>query len=297
MSQSVSVPEKTLEHWSSQYVTYRYRSKAALWWPARGEDIDLGWLPTRPGKAVQLELKTATVVAPGVHDVLIDLGQLWEYRQRPRGRQPFYAFPKPDRDWDGNLAAAAIAGGLAVTELAFARSGPGWWFADWMVVLTTAQVAAVLSRELAAHGSRKRGKKGRLVRFDRTQSAPVWGSGAAVTPICWREFWPELERCGRVGWPQLIRLPASVVRAQGPYRPDHILGFLRNVVEILPQDQRTDMPIVTFASDPDGNYQVMSAVADDTAQPGQAVDEDADGDEDDQRQVVFLDVEALRLGG
>lgn len=102
---SVSVPEKTLEHWSSQYVTYLYRSWAALWWPARGEDIDVRLLPTRPGKAVQLELKTTTVAGLGLHDVSVDLGQLWEYRQRPLGHQPFYAFPWPT--WQGNLTVAA----------------------------------------------------------------------------------------------------------------------------------------------------------------------------------------------
>jgi len=85
MPRSVSVPEKTLEHWSSQYVIYLYRSKAALWWPASGQDIDVRWLPVRPGKAVQLELKTTTVVRPGVHDVMVDLGQLWEYRNRRPG--------------------------------------------------------------------------------------------------------------------------------------------------------------------------------------------------------------------
>ena len=124
MTRSVSVPEKTLEHWSSQYVTYRYRSKAALWWPANGEDIDVRWLPTTPGKAVQLELKTTTPAGNWLHDVWTDLGQLWEYSKLPPGHQPFYAFPWPD--WDGDLEACAIAEGLAVTELAFARTKPGW---------------------------------------------------------------------------------------------------------------------------------------------------------------------------
>jgi hypothetical protein len=41
MPPSVSVPEKTPEHWSSQYVMYRYCAQAA-----------------RPGKAVQIEPKT-----------------------------------------------------------------------------------------------------------------------------------------------------------------------------------------------------------------------------------------------
>jgi hypothetical protein len=93
MTQSVSVPEKTLEHWSSLYLTYRYRSQVALWWPTRGEDIDVQMLPTTPGKAVQLELKTTTPAGTGLHDVNVDLGQLWEYSHKPLGRQPFYAFP------------------------------------------------------------------------------------------------------------------------------------------------------------------------------------------------------------
>lgn len=58
MLRSVSIPEKALlEHWSSLYVTYRYRSKAGLWCPASGEDTDVRLLPPRPGKVVQLEPK------------------------------------------------------------------------------------------------------------------------------------------------------------------------------------------------------------------------------------------------
>jgi hypothetical protein len=47
---TVSIPEKTLEHWCSQYLTYRYNSLAALWWPTSGQDIDVRWLPLSPGK-------------------------------------------------------------------------------------------------------------------------------------------------------------------------------------------------------------------------------------------------------
>jgi len=78
MTQSVSAPEKTLEHFSSLYLTYRYRSQVSLWWPTCGEDIDLQMLPTTPAKAVQLELKTTTPAGTGRHDVNVDLGQLWE---------------------------------------------------------------------------------------------------------------------------------------------------------------------------------------------------------------------------
>ena len=67
----VSIPEKTLEHWASIYLTYRYHSHAALWWPAHGEDVNVGNLPPTPGKAVQLELKTTYLNSSGtVHQVI-----------------------------------------------------------------------------------------------------------------------------------------------------------------------------------------------------------------------------------
>jgi hypothetical protein len=96
-------------------------------------DLSKRWL----GQAVSSAGSQVTLLAlplTGVlHDVLVDLGQLWEYHRRPLGHQPFYAFPWPD--WRGNLHAAANAEGRPVTELGFARSGSGWWFADWMVPL------------------------------------------------------------------------------------------------------------------------------------------------------------------
>jgi hypothetical protein len=299
MPQSVSVPEKTLEHWSSQYVTYRYRSKAALWWPASGEDIDLGWLPTRPGKAVQLELKTTTVAGVALHDVLVDLGQLWEYRQRPLGHQPFYAFPWPD--WSGSLKTAADAERRAVTELGFARSGSGWWFADWMVLLTSAQVAAVLHHDLVAHGTRSRGTKKRLVRFDLTHSTitPMitWGSGAASpTAVSWREFWPTLEQCGRVGWPQLIRLPARITRVQRIYRPSHVTRLLQEAGNIYAAGQGDNRePLVTLEPDEDGNYRIAPAFGGDPRESrDDETDQASDGDGDgDNRLIVFLDARVL----
>jgi hypothetical protein len=87
-------------------------------------DIDLQALPAQSGKAIQLELKTITPAGPGRHKVNVDLGQLWEYSQKPLARQPFYAFPRPH--WDGELAAAARADGQDATELAVQRSKTGW---------------------------------------------------------------------------------------------------------------------------------------------------------------------------
>ena len=281
-------------------MTYRYNSNAAQWWPARGEDTKVDWLPGRPGKAVQLELKTTTVVGHGIHLVLVNLGQLWEYRQRPLSFQPFYAFPWPDPFWPGTLDEAALAAGVQVTDLAFSRSGSGWWFADWMVVLTAAQVAGVLSRELAAHGSGKRDKAARLVRFDVNDPKPAWGaSGKAAAPrvIRWRDFWPALDRCGQTGWPQLIRIPKWLIKEDGSYQPDEVLTLLRQSAESFEVEQVGRGSLVTLEHDSNGNYRIprdygdQLAGADDDA----PVDGGAGGDAD-HRQCVFLDALVFRAG-
>jgi hypothetical protein len=316
MSPSVSVPEKALEHWSSMYVTYRYRSNVALWWPASGEDIDFGWLPRKPGKAVQLELKTTTVAGAWRHDVRVDLGQLWEYLQRPLGHQPFYAFPKPE--WDGYLTAVADANGRPVTELGFARSGARWWFADWMVLLTAEEVAAVLRQELAAHGSADRDTRKRLVRFDLRNStgspAVTWGSsGVTASTVGWRQFWSELEECGRPRWPQLIRLPERVARTRGPYLPSQVAWLLREAANTAADSRWDDEPFVTLVPDAHGNFQIAAVPAADYGEPDQgrsdpladsessqrddpSADEDGAGEASQHRLVVFIEAQAL-FGG
>lgn len=227
----------------------------------------------------------------------MDLGQLWEYNQLPLGHQPFYAFPRPD--WDGNLTAFTMAQGRAVTELAFARSGPAWWFADWMVVLPTAQVATLLRPELTAHGSRSRGTRTRLVRFDsRHPTTPTWGPGPSARadpspgPVGWREFWSELEQCGRAGWPQLIRLPAQVIQTRGPYRRGQVMELLRIAADMLAQWDNNES-LITLMPDADGNYQITPAPGDDLGQS----DEDRTGETSDHRQLVFLDAGALLRTG
>ncbi len=228
---------------------YRYRSNAALWWPASGEDIDVQSLPQLPGKAVQLELKTTTPTSSGFHEVNVDLGQLWEYRQRPLGHQPFYVFPRPD--WAGNLQAVAIAQGHAVTELAFSRSGRNWWFADWMVVLSAAEVAAVLRPELTAHNSRRRGPRERLVQFDSTKPTnPTWGPrhSARADPkglIGWLDFWSELEQCGRV--PPVPVRPAN--ESQTSERPLSAFQISEVVREVIRQLAPEELPVFDSMAD------------------------------------------------
>lgn len=57
-----SIPEKTLEHWASIYLSNRF-PKAALWWPASAEDVLVELTPlaaSGPGMTLALELKTTT---------------------------------------------------------------------------------------------------------------------------------------------------------------------------------------------------------------------------------------------
>lgn len=286
----VSVPEKTLEHWASLHLTYRYRSKAALWWPVDGEDIDVQALPSRPGKAVQLELKT-TIAGATQHKVEVDIGQLWEYSQRRFAHQPYYAFPRPR--WQGELRIAARAAGVHETEAAFSRVGAPWWFADWTVVLTTAQVAAVLHAELAAWNRRDRGYKATLVRFQHpTPRHPhwrtSWGTGATHVPAAtpWREFWSELEWCGRPDWPQVVQIPAMNVRGRARFRRDEVLGMLRDAADLDPF-AAANLEWATIGTDGDDGYEVVPPR--DPAVPDQRPREAGAS----HRVAVFVDARAL----
>jgi hypothetical protein len=305
MRRYVSVPEKTLEHWTSQYINNRFSTRAALWWPTAGQDIDVRHLPASPGKAVQLELKTTTVTGPTKHEVLVDLVQLADYGRLPPGRQPFYVFPWPD--WCGELEEDAAAFGPPVSELAFSRSGPGWWFADWMVAMTTGQVTEVLATELKRHGSNRRRKKSSLVQFEVTVSGTgrprstkaTWGPRKiTIDPppvIHWIDLWTELLQCGREGWPQLIFPPAWMIKTGRAYSYDEVAGMLRNIPEELPVDDTQDrkVPLVTLEPDDEGNY-VATRVGDARGR----VDEDTavvGRHPEVHRTVVFLGVSGTGL--
>lgn len=304
-SLAVNIPEKTLEHWVSMYITYRFRSKAALWWPTQGEDVDVRALPQRPGKAIQLEVKTVSPGAGGSQDVNIDIGQLWEYLRRPC--PPFYVFPWPT--WSGALTVAAAGATplVPVTEIAFSRS-QDWWFALWVRVLTAQQVGAVLASELAAHGKRDRGNIKRLVRIRTDGSPPEWGAkGTASPPVAmdWRDFWSTITWCGAPGWPQIIRLPARVLGGGSSFAllqlRAELVALGSGVRERGGKDAQARSSInqvfddlVTLAPVSDGSYTI---IPDEVKQPEAPRQDDdasasAQGGEtsiSDRRQVAFLD--------
>jgi hypothetical protein len=240
----ISLPEKTLEHWASQYVLFRFRSKAQIWWPPFGADVDIRNLPRRPGKALYLELKTATV-ASGGHEVRIDLRQLAAYTAMPIGRQPFYVFPLPP--WSGELEGsdgATWRNPHAAPDLAFTRSGSSW-FGFWTVVLTTEQVRACMATALAtltpASGPRPTKP---LVRIDPRTGSQAWYGAPKKPPVplAWRAFWNEFLECGNRNWPQLFLLePEHVPRSDTLSHAQAVDALLRSksvAVELAEQAQQ-----------------------------------------------------------
>jgi hypothetical protein len=121
-----SIPEKTLEHWTSIYLSNRFPN-GALWWPASGEDV-LTELPrlaaSGSGKTLALELKTTE--ARGADHVLeIDTHQLNRYLNPSSGPQlpVYYVFPTPH--WIGPLTSRSGTAPLAPRGSASAP--PEWW--------------------------------------------------------------------------------------------------------------------------------------------------------------------------
>lgn len=271
---TVSVPEKTLEHWVSTYLTYRYRAQAGLWWPAFGEDVAIAHLPGWPGKIVNLELKTSTFdpTNPSRHSVKIDVGQLCAYCQLRPSLQPFYVFPWTD--WVGELPDAARGAGLDPSDIAFSRIDrhhPGWWFANWMRVFTAAEVAQSIGHpnHSPACGSTSTLQ---LVRYDIMAGAAaptVTWTGTGVVPLPWREFWTELQECGRDGWPQVLILPrpavagrqrltrAEVGRAFGDWRNEMIIQAADGTSSRGGPDA---VSMDVFEPDGDGGFRFLSAL-------------------------------------
>lgn len=286
----VSIPEKTLEHWASIYLTYRYHSHASLWWPAHGEDINVGNLPPTAGKAVQLEMKTTYLNKKGdVHQVKISLKQLDRYLKRPHGKRPFYVFPRPH--WTGELEVAAPADCLPATEVGFRRadyaypSTSTWWFAEWLVVLTTDQVKAIVATDLASYQAGTWVAKSdsvMLVTFDLKSGKPLttWADGTRHRTIPWLKLWPRLDECGAAAWHQLVRMPTSVLGRRRTVQHKDIRGLLAESIH-------ADGELITMTSGEDGLYRPLP----DEPDPRESTEA---SDDQDHRIMAFLGVDALR---
>jgi hypothetical protein len=222
---TVSIPEKTLEHWASMYINYRYRSFAHLWWPTFGEDIAVGSIPMLGGgKAFHLELKTATPSSLGSprHKVKIRLQQLEGY---VKGSVPVY-YVVPEPRWRGSLN-SRIAPGLPAaavpTDFGFQRSRPTYWFGDWVYVIPAHVLYRLLSPKIAAlrsAGTLTKETEELIFTYDHTTGLAVYetisvagvplGSLADTDFWKWQEFWDLMERCGGPEMPAVLLTGADL---------------------------------------------------------------------------------------
>jgi len=254
----VAVPEKTLEHWVSIYLSNKFSSKISLWWTAFDKDIlihNIPNLPRYPGKAVSIELKTVTPdVNNNYQEVSIDICQLHKYHSGS-GPAPYYIFPRPW--WDGDLVTATKNLNMSVSrswllppaELAFKRSKnqvpPSVkhpvWFADWMVVLSTEEVFSILG----GYPQKKNGRHNKvpLVRWyqkkppNSPQTNPpysIWDPSGAksqtIPPLKeFRSLWDMLLDCGNADSPQAFQINKKDFSANLTY--DKIKDLLRSYAD------------------------------------------------------------------
>jgi hypothetical protein len=201
-----SIPEKTLEHWTSIYLSNRFPN-GALWWPTFGEDV-LAELPrlaaSGPGKTLALELKT-TEARGADHLLEIDTRQVASYLNPPAGPPlpVYYVFPTPQ--WTGPLT--SHSGTAPVVPTGLTAAPPEWWrrrvgrawFGDWLYVMSARSVAATLPR----HWNAPRGKRATLFTMNNSHlvgGVPAWASllGPSLSrrPTSWTRLWKVVTRCG-----------------------------------------------------------------------------------------------------
>ncbi|WP_403025594.1 hypothetical protein [Salinibacterium sp. GXW1014] len=209
---SVSVPEKTLEHWLSIHLNYRYKAKASLWWPVSGEDISVADLPATPGKQFWIEVKTVTwKSSSGIHSLKINLWQLWKYgdsAHNPAGIPDYYVFPIPP--FDGHITDPGLAwlGGRGKSSIGYESKAGGDWFARWTWVIPGNELRTRLASELAAWGARGMDKKKTFEIATIAGGSAKWSSGLAeIDHLRWHEFLDLLEACGKSGWGALLATP------------------------------------------------------------------------------------------
>ena len=215
---TVSIPEKTLEHWSSTYILNRYRTNVTVWWPADGADVAIGDLGYEPGKAYWLELKTATWDPAGTHVVKVNLWQLENYRSQ--AVPVYYVFPVPR--WNGLITGAAARrwlGRARLTDLAYWRGGAKCFY-HWTYVLPGWEVYSLLKAEISRRkvaGTFSKTSEATLVTVDPVAGTLRWSRNLAHLPrhlTGWHEFWATMDRCGNAYFPALYMLDtASALQA------------------------------------------------------------------------------------
>lgn len=206
-----SIPEKTLEHWCSIHLTYRYRARLRMWWPTAGEDIDVSGGPLVPGKRFWLELKTTEWKKTAKrHDLSIDLDQLAAYGTHPV--PDFYVFPTPP--WSGILGQApkpTWAGRLDPSDFAYQTHSGDKWFPNWLYVVPGATLRRIVSRLPAKTPRKPNAPKGKHKKTPKPKNslriAEISGDKLTwlIPPpppgefLLWHDFWKKMESCGDSG--------------------------------------------------------------------------------------------------
>ena len=241
-----SIPEKTLEHWTSIYLSSRFPN-GAMWWPTSGEDV-LAELPrlagSGPGKTLALELKTTEATSAG-HVLWIDTHQLDRYLNPPFGPPLpiYYVFPLPHwtgplTSWSGTTPAAPTAMTAAPPE--WWRRRVGWpWFGDWLYVMSAQSLSEALPPKWRT-SPRAKEKLFALNPCPAGASVSSWTRLFARTPTAapmrWTSFWTVVTQCG----------PRDGVRwrtvAGGSNEPDRVLVLSRGEEQVWQFGQLLDQP-------------------------------------------------------
>lgn len=254
---TVSIPEKTLEHWASIYLTNRF-PWSKLWWPADGEDVAIGDLlrgasrSSPSARACLLELKTTTweplKTSPfGRHELKIDGAQLARYLYSPSRVPVYYVFPAPF--WlspvSPGVAAPkpALGGSIGYAGSTSTRFRPEeWWrrlsepewFGNWLYVVRAESLWDRLSprERYDSYIRRSRtGAGGRLpvkVATNVARSDPdgpvgwTWKIGASLTPVPWPDFWQRSNI--RSFWSSALVSTFALLTLTPPLDPDVVAG-------------------------------------------------------------------------
>lgn len=211
-----SLPEKTFEHWCSMHLTYRYRAKLRMWWPANGEDISIESSRVLLGKRFWLELKTTEWdVKQGKHLVQVDLDQLYRYQSSTI--PDYYVFAVPV--WSGSLDGKtpnAWLGNLHWSSLGHQSHSAHKWFAEWTWVVSGARLRHVLRTDISKYhkGSRKTAIK--TIASTQGNGLQLAKGVSALREILWHSFWQRMETCGGEDMPAQFILPHGSVASPQP---------------------------------------------------------------------------------
>ena len=249
-----SIPEKTLEHWSSMHLSYAFKAHLKLWWPAVGADIEVASLPTSPSKRFWMEIKSTEWNQAGrVHQLPIRLSQLVNYataRKNPTGIPDFYAFPTPP--WEGvigGLPRPTWLAGQDPSDLGYQSKSDEQYFARWFYVVPGHALRVGLAPEIAAFQA---GTGPNTLHVASIKAGVLtWTAPGLirVPKLSWRSFWKKQRTCGDPVWNSQLIVPAFPSRRRTRSRQE-----LRSQLRDYDPDTNANDSVEVFAPIGDDQY-------------------------------------------